>query len=447
MSHAVTFVSGAAGQASAEALGAHSLRMMRLGLGAIAVWVGAFALWATAAPISGGIVAQGLVRVDALRRTVTHRDGGTVAAIRVREGQRVQRGEVLIELADVRVDAAVELLRAQLSADRLRHARLEAEALGAGSWQPPTALLDELGRDARVLEQARKEVRSFSARRDNVVAQSQGEQAQAQHARAEIEARLRERENARKAVELMQDELKLNQRLEQEQFVNRTRVMTLQRAVSEYESRTHANEAELAQARQRLGTAELRMRSLHDGLMQSAAEELREVAQRIADNQQRLRSSQDEQSRQKVVAPEAGTLVNLRVNTPGSALGAREPIVDIVPSGTPLQVEARLPVDVAAEVHAGTRAELKLMSLAARYQPLLAARVTQVSADALTDERSGMPYLRAQLQVDPEALAGLQEPIQPGMAAEVYIKTAERSPLGFLLDPVSAYFRRAFRER
>ncbi|MEK8032073.1 HlyD family type I secretion periplasmic adaptor subunit [Ideonella sp. DXS29W] len=422
----------------------------RRGLWIIGAWFAIFTAWAVWAPISGGVVAQGIVKVEANRRTVTHRDGGTVARILVREGQTVRQGDVLIELEDVRVEASVDLLRAQLAADRLRQSRLEAEVAGQSAWKVPAALSAEFADVKRFAEQAAKERAAFVARQSNLNAQLEGERRQAQDTRTEIEVRLKERENTNRAAALMREELALNQKLEQEQYVNRARVMAMQRGVSEYESRQFANEAELAQAKQRLGALEARVRGLRDGLVQQASEELREVGARIADTEQRLRSSSDDRSRQTVVAPESGRLVNMRVNTAGSALGAREPIVDIVPVDAPLQVEVHLPLNVAAEVRTGTTAELKLLTAESRYERLLAARVIEISADALTDERSGAPYLRALLQVTPDDAGddagGVFGRLRPGMAAEVYIKTTERTPMAFLLEPVGGYFRRAFRE-
>jgi multidrug efflux pump subunit AcrA (membrane-fusion protein) len=110
-------------------------RLARRGLWIVLAWVLLFAAWGAWAPISGGVVAQGVVRVEANRRTVSHRDGGTVKRILVREGQEVRRGDVLIELDDVRVEASVDVLRAQLAGDRLRQSRLEAEAAGRDAWQ------------------------------------------------------------------------------------------------------------------------------------------------------------------------------------------------------------------------------------------------------------------------------------------------------------------------
>jgi HlyD family type I secretion membrane fusion protein len=422
------------------------VRITRRGITIVAAWVLLFGAWAVFAPISGGVVASGLVKVEADRRTVSHRDGGTVAAIRVKEGQAVRQGDVLVELDDVRVEAAVGLLRAQLAADRLRQSRLEAEAGGTDRWSTPPALAQEFADVTRFAEQAAKERATFDARQSNVQAQIDGERRQADDTRTEIAVRLRERENARKAMALMQEELALNQKLQQENYVNRTRVMSLQRAVSEYESRQLNNEAELAQAQQRLGALEARMRALRDARVQAAAEELREVGARVSDAEQRLRASNDDQSRQKIVAPESGRLVNLRVNTVGSAIGPREPVVDIVPAGAPLQIELRLAPDAAADVTPGTAAEVRPLTAQSRYNKLLAATVTQVSADSLEDERSGAAYVNVRVQVDASALPPGAPPLQPGMAAEVYIKVTERTPLGFVIEPVAAYFRRGFRE-
>jgi len=440
-------VAVAVGAASPDRLEPRLRQLARRGMWIIAMWAVVFAAWGLWAPISGGVVSQGVVRVEANRRTVSHRDGGIVGRILVREGQEVRRGDVLIELDDVHVEASVDVLRTQLAGDRLRQSRLEAEATGRESWQAPAPLLSEFSDVARLRDLAAKEQSAFAARRANLRAQVEGEQRQAQDTRTEIEVRTKERANAAGAVALMREELELNRRLESEQYVNRARVMTLQRGVSEYESRQWSNEAELAQAKQRLGALESRERALRDGLVQQASEELPEVGVRVADAEQRLRASQDDRSRQTVVAPESGRLMNLRVNTAGSAIGPREPIVDIVPADAPLQLEVRLPLDVAAEVHVGTPAEVKLLTAGARYEKLLSATVLEVSADALTDDHSSAHYLRAMLRVSPQGDdSALVRSIRPGMAAEVYIKTTERTPLGFLLEPVGGYFRRAFRE-
>lgn len=423
----------------------HGVR--RRGLWIVAVWLGAFGAWCVWAPISGGVVASGLVKVEANRRLITHRDGGTVARILVHEGELVSKGQPLLVLDDVRVEASVDLLRAQLAGDLLRRHRLEAEVAGQNRWQAPAALLNQFKGVPALGELAAKERAAFQARQANLEAQLSGERQQALDTRTEIEVRLRERQSATEAVALMNEELALNQQLEKAQFVNRSRILTLQRGVSDYESRLLANEAELAQARQRLTGFTAREQSLRDGFRQSASDELRDVATRIADVEQRLRASRDDQSRQTVLAPEAGRLMNLRVNTPGSALGPREPIVDLVPSDAPLVIEARIPLETGSEVRPGTDAEVRIVTAHSRNAKLMQAEVVRVSADAVEDSRSGAAYLNAVLHVSPAELASSGMPMQPGLPAEVYLKVTERTPLGFLMEPITGYFRRAFRER
>lgn len=419
---------------------------VRRGMFIIATWLLLMGGWVGLAPISGGVVAQGLVKVDANRRTVTHRDGGTVARIAVVEGQRVQRGELLLELDDVRVDASVDQLRVALASDKLRLSRLEAEASQARVWRAPAALGQEFADVHRFNQLATKEAESFEARRTNLQAQLEAQSQQASDTRTEIDVRQRERANSLRALELMREELKANKTLEAQNFVNRARVLTLERGASEYESRHLSNEAEIAQAKQRLSGIDARARSLTDSYVQAAGEEMRQVSSQIAENEQRLRASADMQDRQKVVAPVDGLLVNLRVNTTGSALGPREPIVDIVPADAPLFIEVRLPVEVGPEVHQGMDAEIRLLTGRQRFQQLLPGKVTRISADALTDERNGAAYFSAMLQVPPEAARSATEHLRPGMAAEVYIRVTERTALGFLVEPVAGFFRRGFQE-
>lgn len=422
-------------------------RLVRRGSTIIAGWALLMAAWLAAAPITGGVVAPGLVKVEANRRTVTHRDGGTVARIAVTEGQTVRAGDLLLELEDVRIEASVDQLRAALAGERLRQSRLEAEVALADRWSVPPALAQEFSGVRHFADLAGKEREAFAARRANLAAQLDAQAQQLHDTRNEIAVRERERANSVRAIELMGEELRANQALAEQAFVHRARVLALERNASDYQSRHLANEAELSQARQRLGALTARSRGLRDGQVQAASDELREVAGRVAEIEQRLRASADDQQRQRIVAPVDGVLVNLRVNTAGSALAAREPIVDIVPAGAPLFIEARLALDAGADLRPGTPAEVRLLTGKQRFERMLAATVVRVSADALTDDRTGAPYLTVVLAVSPEEQGRASVPLRAGQSAEVYLQVAERSALDFLLEPVAGFFRQGFRER
>jgi len=431
-------------------VGALLRRLRRQGLIALAVWLLGFGLWATLAPISGAVVGPGFVKVEANRLTVSHRDGGIVAKVPVREGEIVRRGQTLVVLEDARIDSSVDLLEAQLAAERLRQSRLEAEAALKPAWAPP-ALPHDVSSGAadatRLREALSRERSAFEARRRTLQGQQDSIRSQMLDAESEIKAHDRDAAAATEALRLMRDELASNERLLEENFVNRTRVLSLRRGVAEYESRIEASRADQAQARQKRTELEGKLGSVRDAYVQQATEDLREATARIVDMEERLRAGRDSARRQVVVAPTDGRLVGLKVNTPGSALGPREPIVDIVPSDVPLVVEARVSAQSVSDIVPGLPAEVKLLAYSQRSSGMLDAQVVQVSADALVDERSGQHYFAVQVEVSPESLERAQHgPLLPGMAAEVYIKTHERTALEFLVEPLTAAMRRSFRE-
>lgn len=440
---------GADGGVRSDDVRALLVRLRRAGLAALAVWLLAFVLWALFAPISGAVVAGGLVKVEANRQSVSHRDGGIVAKVLVREGQQVRRGDTLIVLEDARVDSSVDLLEAQLAAEQLRRRRLEAEASFKPNWVAPPPDAAGADRDGRLREAAAREHSAFEARRRTL--QGQLDSVRSQIADTETEMRAHERDGAAasEALSLLREELASNEALLQENFVNRARILTLRRGVAEYESRIAAGRAEFSQARQKRTELEGRLATIRDAYVEQATDELREAGARIVDLEERLRAGRDTAGRQVITAPTDGRLVDLRVNTVGSAVGPREPIVDIVPSGEPLVVEAKVAAEAVSDVRPGLDAEVKLLAYRHRADNMLDARVVHVSADALVDQRSGLPYFAVQVEVAAAALAeaGDDVVLLPGMAAEVYIKTAERTPLRFLIDPLTSGMRRSFRER
>ena len=423
------------------------LRRLRwLGIAALGVWAAVAVAWAVWAPISGAVVGGGLVKVEANRQTVTHRDGGVVAKVLVREGETVKKGQPILALEDVRVDSSVELLKSQLAAELLRRSRLEAEVTQAATWKPPK--LAVRADPARVREAALRERAAFDARRRTLQGQLAAIRTQITDTDAEMAARERDAKGSADALALLREELAQNEELLKENFVNKSRVLTIRRGIAEYESRIEGSQAERLQARAKRTELEGRLAAAVDAYVQAAALELRETAGRIVDFEERLRASEDAAGKQLVVAPSDGRLVDLKVNTPGSALGPREPIVDIVPSNLPLIVEARVAADAIGDVRPGLDAEVRLLAYRQRNASLLLGKVANVSADALVEPRSGAPYFAVQVEVSPEALAkaGEQMHLQAGMAAEVFIKTSDRSPLDFLMDPLTSAMRRAFRE-
>jgi HlyD family type I secretion membrane fusion protein len=389
-----------------------------------------------------------VVKVDTNRKTVQHRDGGIVRDILVREGEHVAVGQPLVVLDDARIDASFELARSQIDALRVREKRLAAEREGAAQWSPPEDLRARLDAEPRLAEAFARDSALFAARRSALEAQLRLVRQQLGEVGVEIAAREREHASVRVALTSMQDEVKLNQELFEQRYVNKTRVMGLERNAAEYRIKMDDNRAELSQARQRGAELELRAASLRETAMQDAALELRDTAAKLVDLEEQLRAARDASQRKVVVAPVAGRVLELRVSTPGGSIGPREPILDVVPDDSPLLVEARVGVDAIAELHTGLASDVRLTAYRQRTTPLIEGKVVYVSPDALADRQTGAAYYLMHVELDRASLERAGPVVlQPGMAAEVFVRTHERSAIEFLLEPLVNAARRSTRER
>ena len=412
--------------------------IIRSGLAVIAVGAAAFLLWGFWAPLSGAIIAPGYVKVDLNRKVVQHQEGGIVRAIRVRDGDRVTQGQELVLLDDVRIDAQLDLLRTQLDAERAKTARLEAErTLAARPVFPKDLIKDEYRTREEALFRARRQALDSQIA---VLRQQIRETSEEAHA-LELQIAAEER-----ALKLQKEELESNERLLAQGYVQRTRLLTLQRAVAEYEARFSEHRAELSKSRQRASELEFRVLSMRNSYVQTATDELKESSTRMFDLEERIRPSRDASQRQKITAPIGGEVVGLRVFTAGSVIGPREVLMEIVPQEKRLIVEARIRPEDINHVKHGSEADIRLTAYQSRTTPLVAGTVTYVSGDRLVEQQTGQPYYTVNIDVPEKSLTDANLKLQAGMPAEVFIRTDNRTALDYLLAPVTTYLRRAMRE-
>ena len=419
--------------------------LARAGLAVIATGVLAFSAWAAFAPLSGAIIAPGYVKVDLNRKVIQHQEGGTVRVVHVRDGERVKQGQELVVLDDVRVDAALDLQRTQLDAERAKAARLEAERAYAVKPVFPVDLIKR-SREPKVGEQIARETVLFRARRDAIETQIAVLRKQIAETGGEIGALHEQVSAEERALKLQKDELSTNERLLEQGYVQKTRILTLQRAVAEYEARHGERRAELSKARQRVAELELRILSMRNTYAQSAADELKETSSRIFDLEERIRPSKDAAERQRITAPIAGEVVGLRVFSAGAVIGPREVLMEIVPDEKRLIIEARIRPEDINHVRPGSEADIRLTAYKQRTTPLVQGSVIYVSGDRLVDQQQGIPYYVVHVDVPAKDLEEVGLRLQAGMPAEVFIRTDERSTFDYLVAPVTSYLRRAMRE-
>ncbi len=423
-------------------------RLIRTGIAVVIATFGVFGGWAAVAPLHGAVIVQGVVGVEAERKTVQHLEGGIVRRILVKPGSIVKRGDALVQLEDVQADAVVNALRAQLDADTARTARLEAERGLAARIDFPADIAQRLAEPA-VTRIVAAERALFAARRkvlDDQVALLRGE---TRHIRDEIASLEEQGRVAGAGVAYAREQLALNEKLQRENFVAGARVLEVKGQVSDKEQKRSEASALAAQARQKVKQNELRIEGLRQAYVKDAADELRVAERRVDELRERLRPSVDTLARATVTAPIDGEVVDLRVHTVGGVIAPREPLMDIVPAKAPLIIKARARTDDITHLRAGAPASIQLTAYRRRTTPVVEGTLAYVSADMLVEQTAAgpVPYYDIRLSVERDALAAAGDlAMVPGMPVEVYVRTQERTVLEYLLQPITQAMRRAGRE-
>jgi HlyD family type I secretion membrane fusion protein len=403
--------------------------------------------WLAVAPLSSAVVATSFVKVDLDRRPVQHAEGGIVREVRVRDGQRVAAGEALIVLGDVGVAADVNRLDFRVLSERAGLARLEAEQLGAAALSFVPELRAAADKDARLAEQLSKERALFDARRDALAGQVALLRSQREKVVQETEALRAQIAQAAESLRHQREELESNRRLLKDGYISSTRISQLEASVADYASKLEEKRSDLARAEERIVDTDLRIKSLQGDYRQQASDQLKVALQRLSELQQEQRKAGDAAARQVITAPVAGDVINLHV-APGAVVPPRETIADIVPADPRLVIEAHIRTEDVSRVQQGQPADIRFTAFKYRTTRLVAGKVFYVAADRTVDRASGQSYYVALVEADAASLSHAEGvKLQAGMPAEVYIRGEQRTPLQYLVEPVTQVLRHAGRER
>ncbi len=287
----------------------------------------------------------------------------------------------------------------------------------------------------------------FDSRRRTLNEQVAALNSQVRDAHGQAEALSHQIESIDGSTKLAGEELALNEKLVSQGYVQRARVIQLQRDASDYRSRISEAQSELSLARQRAGEIQARIGQARNQYQQLAADEAKESAAKIRELEEKLRPSRDQAERQYVRAPVDGKVMGLHVAAIGDVVAPREPLLDVVPTREKLVIEARIRPQDINHVREGSAAEVRLTSFDARTAPPLPGAVTFVSPDLVTSQTNGETWFVATVVVDASSLAaraGMH--MQAGMPAELYVTTPSRSLFEYLAKPFMAFTSHAMRE-
>ena len=417
------------------------------GLSVFLVFVVGFGVWSVMAPLAEAAIAPGTIKVEGNHRTVQHLEGGIVSEILVRDGSKVEAGRVLVRLDDVESSATLETLRAQRWALMAQDARLVAEM---GKPGEPIAFPPELlnSDQPRARDAVRGQRGLYEARTASLNSQLQVFRARIEQQQAAIRGAQGQMVATRNQIALIRQEEGMRRGLVSQGLARLPDLLALQRAAAGLEGTMLDLTGQVDRATATIQESERQIQQVLDQRMQEVSTELREVRGKLADSEERLRAAADVQTRRDILAPESGTVVNLRLFTLGAVVKPGDPVLELVPDHDRLVAEVNIQPSDIDVVFPGLRSEVRLPAFKQRLVPFLHGQVTWVAADVTTNEQSRQQYYRAFIVIDRDQLESLPNVfLTPGMPVEAHVQIGERSFFRYMTQPIRDSFARAFREQ
>lgn len=420
------------------------LRVRRIGYMIVFVMFGLFGSWAMLAPLDSAALAQGVVTVQTYRKTVQHPEGGIVKELLARDGDIVKAGQPLIILDDSQVRAEYEIVRSQLITAQATEARLLAER--DGLEQINFARMVETD-SPRAIEAQAGEVQVFTARRNShlgevdVLKQRVGQLNQQIKGLKDLAASKRKLASSYGAeVAELRDLLK-------DGYIDKQRLLEQERLLDTIRAEAAEHQSEITRIQLQINETDMQILLLDKTFSSEVVTHLSEVQSQAFNLEQQMLALHERINRVVIRAPDDGMIIGMKVHTIGGVIGQGTPLLDIVPSTSDLIIEAEVsPMDI-DRVKVGTLADLRFSVFNSATTPVFEGEVTQVSADRLLNEQTGMPYYLARVKFTEQGLQMLgSRTLVPGMPAEVLINTGERTLFQYLMQPIDNAFARSLIE-
>jgi len=409
--------------------------------------VGGIGTWASTTDISGAVIAPGNVVVDSSLKKVQHPTGGIVSELRVRDGDHVEVGDVLIRLDATLTRANLAIVSKGLDELRARKARLEAERDAADSITIPDELLSRAGEPEvdRVIEGER---RLFEIRRQARLGQKAQLAQRIEQLNKELSGHEAQETAKTREMVLIERELEGARKLWDKNLMPVTKLTALEREAARIEGERGLLIATQSQVKGKISETELQIIQIDRDLGSEVARELSEVDAKIGELVERKVAAEDQLKRIELRSPQKGTVHQLAVHTVGGVISPGEPVMLIVPDADVLEIEAKVAPRDVDQLQIGQIAGLRFSAFNQRSTPEIDGVVSRISPDTITDERTGQNFYRVRVAVSAEEIARLGAvKLVPGMPVEVFVQTGERKVLSYLVKPLKDQIARTFREK
>lgn len=400
--------------------------------------------WGMTAQLAGAVIAPGQLVVDSNVKRVQHPTGGVVGDIRVRNGDKVAAGDILLTIDDRQTKAIAAINSSKIVQLENEKSRLIAERDGTKTMAFPVALNSKDEAARRAFEEER---RLLEARRSGWASQKARLRERIVQTRKEVEAIVAQRTAKEKEIALIRDELKMVDDLHKRQLANFVRLIGMKRELARFEGERGSLDAQIARAESSITEIELQVVELDQRVLADVQKQVREIDGQLAELTERKSASDEQVRRTELRAPVSGTVHELAAHTIGGVVRPGETIMTIVPEREALSVEVRIAPRDIDQVSVGQRAILRFSSLNKEQTPEAPGTVIHVGADLSREQGTGREYFVARIEVDQQAVARATDiKLTPGMPVDGFIETGKRTALSYLVKPFSDQFAKAFRE-
>lgn len=421
---------------------------LTVGLLAVLILVGGFGTWAALSSIAGAIISSGRIEVDRNRQIVQHPDGGVVEEILVDEGDSVELGATLLRLDSDLLKSELVIVEGQLYELMARRGRLASERDDLDTITFDPELLEAAARREELSDLVAGQERLFHARRESSAQEIDQLKKQREQMQNQIEGINAQQASLALQLDLIEAELENQQSLLDKGLAQASRVLNLRREEANLNGTIGDLVAQEARAQTRITEIDIEIIQMDSVRREEAITRLRDLRYRELELAEQRRSLIERLSRLDIKAPVSGVVYGLQVHTPRSVVRPADPVLYLVPQDRPLVIAARVDPIHIEQLFMGQDVVLRFSAFDQRQTPELFGKVVQISADAFEDEGNGISYYRAEITLNDGEIDKLPENsvLIPGMPVEVFISTDARTPLTYLVKPLTDYFAKAFRE-
>ncbi|TFW35091.1 HlyD family type I secretion periplasmic adaptor subunit [Massilia horti] len=410
----------------------------RLGWIIVLLGFGGFLLWALLAPLDKGVPLSGTVAKESNRKTVQHLNGGTVQDILVKDGDRVKAGQVLVRMNGISAKSNYEVTEGQYLSARASEARLIAERDGKSTISFPDELQKRRG-EPKAAELMSLQNQLLMSRQGSLRSELAGLDESIAGLKIQVQGFEESRESKKEQMNMLKEQLSGMRDLAKEGYVARNRLLDLERTFAQLSGALSEDIGNIGRTQRQVAEMALRRAQRLQDYQKEVRTQLTETQKEAEALAARLAGQRYDLDNVEVKAPVDGTVVNSAVFTQGGVVGAGYKMMEIVPVDDPLIVEGSLPVNLVDKVHQGLTVEIMFSAFNSNRTPHIEGEVETVSADRSVDEKTGAPYYKVRVKVTPKGakmIADHHLNIIPGMPAELFVKTGERTMMNYLLKPV-----------